>query len=383
MKKSLRYSPELAGIRGLAALLVCFYHFIVEVAPVPKSAGFGSRIIAMLAAHDYVTVDAFFVLSGFLITALLLADKEQSHYFYNFYWRRVLRIMPVFLITIAIFWHAYPGTGSYILICLFFLGNFGDKFGIRFLSPLWTLAIEEQFYLFWPHVVRRCRVVTVAWIGTGLFVITTVLRPLLFCVFHRPVDVGHTYYRLDGIGLGVLAACAYMTDDALTPALQGVMKVLESDTLLYIWVAGFLTLPVFPNLPWYAQTLLSISLTNYLIFRFIFAVLKKRRRFPGLGSKPMLYMGSISYSFYLFHGFVIHHFVTHDGAPDVTHVWTFLGRMLLVYAVTIAASTASLYLVEKPAQRLRRYILARPADIGESMALKVPHDPAAYKRKLT
>jgi peptidoglycan/LPS O-acetylase OafA/YrhL len=51
--------------------------------------------------------------------------------------------------------------------------------------------------------------------------------------------------------------------------------------------------------------------------------------------------------------------------------------------VTIAASTASLYLVEKPAQRLRRYILARPADIGESMALKVPHDPAAYKRKLT
>jgi peptidoglycan/LPS O-acetylase OafA/YrhL len=182
----------------------------------------------------------------------------------------------------------------------------------------------------------------------------------------------------------VLAACLFATNkEDLTSGLRRVMAVLLSDTLLYSTVAGFLILPVLRDLPGLTQMFFSISLTNYLMFRFIYTLTVKGRHFRFLASRPMLFMGSISYAFYMFHDFVIHHFTIQHGRPDPMHIGPFLGRMALIYAITIAASTASQYLVEKPAQRLRRYILARPADIRESMALQVPHEPAAYHRKLT
>ena len=346
----------------------------------PATEGVFRRILSTIASHDYVTVDVFFVLSGFLITSLLLEHKEKPHYFYNFYWRRALRIVPVLLITMALFWHSVPWGRSYILLCFLFVANFSGHFGVPILSPLWTLCVEEQFYLIWPHAVRHCKLAILAWMGVGLMVFSTLLRVLIPYVFHWPLDLTYSFYRLDGLGFGVLAACAYMTEEKLTPALRRVMKVLESDTLLYIWVAAFLMLPVFPHIPYLSQIYLSISLSNYLLFRFIYAVVVRKRRFPGLASAPMLYMGSISYAFYMFHTFVIGHFLTHYGPPDLMHGWVFVGRMLLVYALTIAAASASLFLVEKPAQRLRRYILARPSDIHESMAIQPPQEEALVSR---
>jgi peptidoglycan/LPS O-acetylase OafA/YrhL len=357
-------------MRGLAALIVFLFHFSGSTLPVSKTGNIVIRTFSAFTRHDYLSVDVFFVLSGFLISSVLLDDKGNSHYFHNFYWRRALRILPVLLLALAMLWHEVHNSVRYILLCLLFVANFSNKFGVNFLTPFWTLCIEEQFYLVWPHFVRRSKTATLAWIAVGLIVISTLLRPLAIFLFSGPINFGYTYYRLDGLGFGSLAACAYMTEDQLTPGLLRILKVLENDTLLYISIAVLLILPVFPNFRY--QELFSITISNFLTFRFLYAVVGKGRRFRTLASRPMLYMGSISYAFYLFQAFAIHHFLMRYGQPDLNHTWKFLGEGLLICGVTILLATASRYLVEKPAQHLRRWILARPADLHESLAIQVP-----------
>lgn len=370
MKKQLRYSPELAGMRGLAALIVFIFHYFGSALPAPKSSNLLLRVFSAITRHDYLTVDVFFVLSGFLITSLLLDDKKNAHFFHNFYWRRALRILPVLLIALAMLWHEMHNSTRYILLCLLFVANFSTKLGVQFFTPFWTLCIEEQFYLTWPQLVRRSKTATLAWVAVGLLVGSTLLRPVAIFFHHGLINGAYTYYRLDGLGIGALAACAYMTEEQLTPGLLRVLKVLESDTLLYGSVAVLLILPIFPDFRY--QELVSISISNLLTYRFIFAVVGKGRRFRTLASRPMLYMGSISYAFYLFQAFAIHHFLMNYGIPSYLHEWKFLGEGLVICGVTIVIATASRYLVEKPAQHLRRWILARPADINESLAIQVP-----------
>lgn len=381
MKRALPFTPELAGLRGLAAILVFFYHYVIDMRPIPAGAGIGPRLLSQVATHDYLTVDVFFVLSGFLITSLLLADKGQPHFFHNFYWRRLLRIGPVFLVTVLILNHVYPGLGRYILLCFLFVSNFSDRFGLNFLSPIWTLSIEEQFYLLWPQVIHRCKESVIAWIAVGLIVVSTVLRMTGFFTHWAWLSSGFTYCRLDGFGFGILIACKYVSENQLTRRVRRVIEVLAWPSLLYLCVAAYLVMPMLPRSTVSLQYMLYISLSNFLMFRFVYGIAVRQRRVRFLASTPMVFIGSISYAFYMYHAFILQHFYIRWGAPDAMHGWAFFGRMLVLYAITIAASTVSLYVIEKPAQRLRRYILARPADVHESLAIQ-PTAEAGANRKL-
>lgn len=357
-------------MRGFAALVVFVFHYAEHALPASKTENLFVRVFSAITRHDYLSVDVFFVLSGFLISAMLLADREKPHYFYNFYWRRVLRIVPVLLIALAMLWHERHDAGTYILLCLLFVANFSNKLGINLFTPFWTLCIEEQFYLAWPYFVRRSKTNTLAWIAIGLIVLSTVLRPLAILFLSGRFSSSYTYYRLDGLGFGSLAACAYMTEDELAPWLLRILEVLESDALLYVAIAVLLILPIFPEFQY--QELFSITISNFLTFRFLYAVVSKGRRFRTMASRPMLYMGSISYAFYAYQMFTINHFLNRYKTPSLTHAWAFLGEGLVIFSATILISTASRYLVEKPAQHLRRWILERPADMNESMAIQVP-----------
>ena len=199
----------LDGIRGLAALMVLGYHaFYLPL--IQTQTGGSTRLVAELAKAGWLGVDLFFVLSGFLITGILLDGKGGKHYFRNFYARRILRIVPLYYAALLILFLCYRGSGSFVLLGCFYLTNFASLFSVPMLfGPLWSLSVEEHFYLLWPGLVRFTSKRMLALIAAGIVIISPVARALAF----GSVEVMDIYYfsffRFDGLAWGALLALSF------------------------------------------------------------------------------------------------------------------------------------------------------------------------------
>jgi peptidoglycan/LPS O-acetylase OafA/YrhL len=204
------YIPQLDGLRGIAILSVLLFHV-------------GSKLPALhlerATWYGWAGVDLFFVISGFLITTILLESAGSERYFRNFYVRRVLRIWPLYFALLIfvfallpwivpalrerIFAQCHPWQSYFLFLQNFFV----HEFGIGPVGVTWSLAIEEQFYLVWPVVI--------------LFLPRKLLLPLLLAlaVFSPVARVvaqahgasiatvyTHTIFRLDSISAGALLA---------------------------------------------------------------------------------------------------------------------------------------------------------------------------------
>lgn len=151
--------PELDGARGLAILMVMLYHFGGYR---PASAG-GAWLarLQLPTCFGWTGVDLFFVLSGFLISGTLLDSRGSPSYFQNFYWRRALRILPLYYLAVAVaFWVLRPSVVATEQIWYWLhISNWRTAFQPHLygrVTHFWSLAIEEQFYLVWPVVVFLC-----------------------------------------------------------------------------------------------------------------------------------------------------------------------------------------------------------------------------------
>jgi len=199
----------LDGVRGLAILLVLAMHSL-WIGP-----GFGLGLdhpYARVAKLGWCGVDVFFVLSGFLITGILVRSKGSEHYFRNFYVRRSLRIFPLYYLVVGLLLFAQASRevpGSDVVAHLLYYQNFLYAFDYdnvdQALEVTWSLAIEEQFYLLWPALV---------WLlsQTGLralcvCVITGAIGLRLYLVW-QGVERTHflTPCRLDTLAAGALLA---------------------------------------------------------------------------------------------------------------------------------------------------------------------------------
>lgn len=354
MKKNLPYFAELDGLRGLAALYIFITHFAQGVHYVP-TASTCMRGMDFFARYGFLAVDFFFVLSGFLITSLLLLDRRKPHFFHNFYWKRVLRIQPAFLVSVLWLLLSAPHTGRYTLLSLVFLANFAVLFHVNIITPAWSLAIEEQFYLCWPSVLRRFSTATVARLSVLLFFGSAVLRIGVVALMPRHGNLLYTFYRLDGLALGALAACIFITPEEVGPRVARFATLLRSRMLLMIVLGGFC------SLPWLAhrrlgQAALPILLTNLAAYQLI-AAIAAGKSFRLLRAAPLLFMGEISYGFYLYHSFVLNFAVAHLGTIPLNHPATLALRALGALIVSIGISLVSLYALERPVQRLRRFVL--------------------------
>ncbi|MDP9160782.1 MAG: acyltransferase [Acidobacteriota bacterium] len=161
--------PALDGLRGIAILMVFMRHSIFGMET-------NSKILAPFLTAGQLTwsgVDLFFVLSGFLIGGILLDAKQSPHYFKTFYIRRAYRIFPLYFLVTGLFlfrhlpFHLIPGPlGDYsplsipLLAYLTLTQNFWmvpvGWFGISSMAATWSLAVEEQFYLTIPFIIRYC-----------------------------------------------------------------------------------------------------------------------------------------------------------------------------------------------------------------------------------
>src|SRR5579862_1158424 len=156
------YMPELDSIRGMAILAVLLLHGF-GMYRVASFAGL-SRLFVALCSYGWCGVELFFVLSGFLITGILLDTKTSTDYFRRFYTRRALRILPAYYALLLFFFAisrtSWLGSHSvelpFIALSLVYLSNTAPLFGVAMqYTVFWSLSVEEHFYLVWPMVVRR------------------------------------------------------------------------------------------------------------------------------------------------------------------------------------------------------------------------------------
>lgn len=204
----------LDGVRGLAILLVLLFHAMFFGVPLPGAAPLDAAApYPRAAALGWCGVDVFFVLSGFLITGILLRSKEAPHYFRNFYARRALRIFPLYYVVIVLLLFVLerpPATAAEKASYLLYYQNVRYAFwGEGQFDPArlvtWSLAIEEQFYLVWPAVVwfasrralaRLCVVAIVVAIASRWLLVAGGLHATHFL----------TPCRLDTLAAGALLA---------------------------------------------------------------------------------------------------------------------------------------------------------------------------------
>jgi peptidoglycan/LPS O-acetylase OafA/YrhL len=358
--RGLTHIRELDGIRGLAAIMVFFHHVcFTSIQP----AGWGALIRALRTASisGMYGVDLFFVLSGFLITSLLIQARNSQTYYHDFYWKRALRILPLYILCILGVLLFIPGSVDYVLVSALFISNFAWLFHITSIGPFWTLAIEEQFYLIWPTVVRRRSIPQLRRWAIAIGLTAVVLRFIAAAFGHYDYDF--TFFRCDGLAFGAFLACWFSHRD---PAAGGSRR--ESRAMIGGFLLGLLLLvPAIVG----SQRILSIA--------FIFAFRQSgvtllcgstiaflightgQRKLAFLRSRSLTFFGLISYAMYMTHLYVMFSYdhIRSQLIPGDNLAYTL--RFFAILGITIVLCVLIRYCIELPALRLRKYVLAKPA----------------------
>ncbi len=204
----LRHMPSIDSLRGIAVLMVVLFHGLASY-PWARSLGpFWGPLTQEAVGAGRFGVNVFFVISGFLITGILLETRNRPDFYKTFYRHRALRILPVYLLTLLALGLLHVIEWRFALAALLFIPNFSRIFGapLTEYGVLWTLGVEEQFYLLWPTCVRRLREGTLL----RLLVVLIVGEPLLrLAAAHLSAHIDIHYktpFVLDFLAYGALLA---------------------------------------------------------------------------------------------------------------------------------------------------------------------------------
>jgi peptidoglycan/LPS O-acetylase OafA/YrhL len=350
--------PGWNGLRGIALLIVFVAHMNV-ILPIPT---------LLVIPGATVSLNSFFVLSGFLITALLL--REQARYggigIGPFYRRRALRLLPALYVVVvanALFAYAthqwlhteWPS----IFSVLFYYSNYYSAASASPFAPnlapgfqhLWSLSFEEQFYLIWPWLTIalltiRVRLRTVMIVLLSLITFIAVRRYILYEDAHRWWSIFYeTDTRADSILWGALFAHLWVR--GRTP---------KRGLVVAGWLAAALLISL---LPFAKQEGPFVYWGGFIVIDvacavLILAILDGRwhgTRF--LEFKPLVALGVVSYAFYLWHlpvFFAIRHFDTH---------WNDVVRVVVAVGVTLSLTILSWFLLERPLQKWSKSLEAK------------------------
>ncbi len=294
------YYPALDGLRGLAILLVVVYH----------NFGFINYFF-----FGWLGVDLFFVLSGFLITGILLETKGQPGYLRNFFARRILRIFPVYYLTLIAFLLIIPAITTLPVNISYYKENqwwlwtylqnwlyiFKPNSNAQALNHLWSLAVEEQYYLLWPiaiilikkpiHLLLLMLFILLAVMGIRFWIWNLEIKELAYYNLY-------TFSRIDGICIGCIIALLYKIN---------LNYLNKYSSLIVLLLAGINFIFYFFNSR-YSFSFPYLAIVGYTTFAVIFgllvheAVQGKNKIINFIFTIPLLrFFGKISYSFYVFH----------------------------------------------------------------------------------
>jgi peptidoglycan/LPS O-acetylase OafA/YrhL len=371
--------PDLDGIRGIAIWMVLLLHIIYGFTNTPVYAlsnspgalDFVPPIIQLILRHGWLGVNLFFMLSGFLITGILLGSKDRPHYFKNFYIRRVLRIMPLYFACIIVWSILYRGFGSYFLLSLVFGANM--SWPLHIAAPhgpgvLWSLAIEEHFYLVWPLIVLLLNKRTLAIVTGVIFLGSPILR-LAFAGSVAQVFIYMcTWFQLDGLAAGAMIALWARSAYATKRSSLRIAGVLTG-CLVLLTVAG---IPFGMQEPFSVGSIAFRNTQAYLGFAAVFVLVVAYRGTKWTAPLRWRFLqlsGVLSYCLYLVHlsvGDGYEYLLDRFNIP----VWFYVGpfgavcvRAVVMIGVSFAIALLSRKYLEQPFLSLKdRFTEAGPLE---------------------
>ena len=309
MKDKVLFLPGLNGLRSIASLSVMighiagsssafnldFFLFGSDEKGLPKSWLLGSYGVTI-----------FFVLSGFLITYLLVLEKEKSEInIKKFYIRRILRIWPIyylfFIVCLAVIFYTQQSI-SYqtVLYYIFFLANipFIYSFSIPLVSHYWSIAVEEQFYLFWPLLLKNIK--NLFLIVFSLVLIQNIIRYFLW--WQYPYLEGAIFSivnRFDCMMIGGIAAILYYKKHTLF------MKL--CDNKLAQFISWFLIILLACNVK-FVNAIIDTTIVTLFSVVLIVGQINVKNRLVNLDIPFFNFIGKISYGIYVYHILIIYLF---------------------------------------------------------------------------
>lgn len=297
------YFKNLDWLRAYAAIGVVIYHFGLSL--------HGYKILQ----YWWIWVYLFFVISGFLITNILINIKNNPAYFRIFYFRRAIRILPLYflcLIFVLLYgyfsWLHVNGVYTYILFIqnwIIWVNNGIIEFPAMF-GHSWTLAIEQQFYLFWPLLVRYLSSRNLLIISIILIVISVLSRFYLFNNFWWFMSSYSTLSHMDTLLWGWVLAMMYNKEGIFKKALRYNFLIVCFSALLYFFIVytlnikSFLSRSITSND--YEWPFMMLIVSPLCIFSIHFLLVNKIRVIQIIFSNPLIcYLWKISYGIYLYH----------------------------------------------------------------------------------
>jgi peptidoglycan/LPS O-acetylase OafA/YrhL len=373
-----KHIPALDGVRGLAIALVTIYRFTIG----HGEPHIDDQLTKNILDFGQRGVDLFFVLSGFLITGILYDAKGESHYFRNFYFRRALRIFPLYY-AVLIFafvllpWlgMSFPGVsqaqsekqawlwlyGTNILI-----GLEGDWNIVGPFNHFWSLAVEEQFYLVWPWLVfmlSRANLIRLCY----FCIIAAMLgrMAILFMGDYSVAAEAMTPFRIDSFAVGGLISLWMRGPDQLTRIR---IRSIEYGLAVLVFL-----ITVFLN----GRTLKATTYTVYACFFGTVIIWAIHARVGSLEyrfwtSAPLRFLGKYSYAIYVFQSLLIPVMRPYLSISDLiswfgSEVLGLLAYFLIMSTLSLILALLSWHLLEKHCLRLKRFFEPRgPKELDQT-----------------
>lgn len=294
------YYPALDGLRGVAILLVVFLH--------------NFRFVNYFF-FGWLGVDLFFVLSGFLITEILLKTLGQPNYLRNFYMRRMLRIFPIYYLTLIICFGILPSiipdyinvsyyTANQVWIWTYlqnWLFTFKDPYGTKMLLHTWSLAVEEQFYILWPVailLIKRAKILLVVMLAVLL--ITGITRYAIWEYDIKDLAYAslYTFTRIDGLCIGAILALLIVVNP----------EFLKKYTFIIVLILAAINFGFYFINDHHSFSLPYLAFVGYTTFAVLFGILVHeaitgQSKIINLifNNSILKFFGKISYGLYVYH----------------------------------------------------------------------------------
>lgn len=316
MNVPIKHFEDFDSMRGIAALSVVLFHISTHfIFPNTPSYSIFLKIISFNENAGIMGVNFFFVLSGFLITYLILREKYETGRLevLKFYMRRILRIWPLYFLTIIIGFIIYPFLAeilnkSYIeqahwQFYVVFLTNFNNiihGFSLGILGVQWSVAIEEQFYLIWPLLfgfIKNKR--TFLFISLALVIFSNIF------IIHNIIDANyiyfHTFSAINELAFGGIAAfVAFHKPNTI----KNILGKFSNLLVITIYVTG-LTMVFFNNeissFSYYYAVIKKPVIALFFVFIVLEQTYSNKSLFKLRKIKFLAFLGKISYGIYLLH----------------------------------------------------------------------------------
>lgn len=357
-----KHIPTLDGVRGLAILLVLIFHLYKYI---------------YITNIGWIGVDLFFVLSGFLITGILLNAKATPNFFLNFISRRALRIFPLYYLFLFLFFIVLPLLKHPVQVDNYdylydnqiwfwtytqnWLGAFSNEWiNGSIISHFWSLAIEEQFYLFWPLIIYFNSKKSIVKMSLVIIIMSVVLRNIfIFFEYSWVTSYIFTLSRLDNLSIGALCAVLIREKDFINILNRYTIYIMMISSSIIIFILIYTRNLSMSNIYFlsFGYTILAILFACIILFSLSdhrFNFLKKV-----FNTSIMVFLGKYSYGLYVYHipVFMLLYPKLKSSLKFLTslEIISDLIASTLIFILVVIISLLSYHLVEVKFLKLKKY----------------------------